>query len=222
MSWGTLTTWPIFLGHAPCQSNGWARMSEAHQPPLYYVLAAVAAMPADLEDPTGALNPNSDFIWAGQGGNDVNIGFHTSAETFPFQGQALALHLARGVSVLMGMITVALTIAIGWEIFPDRRVIGLMGAAMVAFNPQFLFVSGAINNDNLLVTAATGAWWQLLRAIKRPEQSRQWVWVGLWIAVGASSQSRACLSLALWPGLCCWPAPSGDGLSSCSFAALWR
>ena len=158
---------------------------EAHQPPLYYVLAAVAAMPADLEDPTGALNPNSDFIWAGQGGNDVNIGFHTSAETFPFQGQALALHLARGVSVLMGMITVALTIAIGWEIFPDRRVIGLMGAAMVAFNPQFLFVSGVINNDNLLVTAATGAWWQLVRAIKRPEQSRQWVWVGLWIAVGA-------------------------------------
>ena len=85
------------------------------------------------------------------------------------------------------MITwVALTIAIGWKIFPDRRVIGLMGAAMVAFNPQFLFVSGVIPTMTiLLVTAATGAWWQLVRAIKRPEQSRQWVWVGLWIAVGA-------------------------------------
>ena len=158
--------------------------SEFHQPPLYYAITALAMTPADLHDPTGALNPNPDFIWAGQGGNDANIGFHISAETFPFQGRALALHLARAVSALMGILTVALTIAIGWEIFPEQRWIGLLGGALVAFNPQFLFISGAMNNDNLLTTAATGAWWQLLRAMQRPKQWRPWMWVGLWVAVG--------------------------------------
>ena len=159
-------------------------ISEFHQPPLYYVITALAMMPADLHDSTGALNPNPGFIWAGQGGNDANIGFHVSAETFPFQGLALALHLARAVSVLMGMLTIALTIAIGWEIFPEQRRIGLLGGVLVAFNPQFLFISGAINNDNLLTAAATGVWWQLLRAMKRPEQWRRWMWVGFGVAVG--------------------------------------
>jgi 4-amino-4-deoxy-L-arabinose transferase-like glycosyltransferase len=158
--------------------------SEFHQPPLYYVITALAMTPADLHDPTGALNPNPGFIWAGQGGNETNLAFHISAETFPFQGLALALHLARVVSVLLGMLTVALTIAIGWEIFPEQRWIGLLSGSLVAFNPQFLFISGAINNDNLLVAAATGVWWLLLRAIKFPDQWRRWVWVGLVVGIG--------------------------------------
>jgi 4-amino-4-deoxy-L-arabinose transferase-like glycosyltransferase len=158
-------------------------LGQAHQPPLYYMIAAIATLPVDLSDITGAFKSNPLFMWGGQGGNEINAAIHISDETFPFQGQALALHLVRGVSLLMGMITVMLTIAIGWEIFPDRLLIGLMAGALVAFNPQFLFISGAANNDNLLAMAATGAWWQTLRILKRREQWRQWVYVGVWIAV---------------------------------------
>ncbi len=166
----------------PIQRIG--EFGEAHQPPLYYIIAALAAMPADLDDFTGSFTPNPRFIWARQGGDEVNIGVHTTAETFPFQGQALGLRLARGMSVLLAFLTVAVTLAIGREIFPERPLIAVFGASLVALTPQFLFISGAINNDNLLTLAATGAWWQIVRAIKRPEQWRQWAYVGVWAGVG--------------------------------------
>ncbi len=165
----------------PVQRMG--ELNESHQPPLYYAIAALFAAPADIHDSTGTFKLNPRFMWAPQGGNQINAYIHTTAETFPFHGHALAIHLARAASVLMGLGTVALTIAIGWAIFPDRRLIGLLAGALVAFNPQFLFISGAVNNDNLLAMACTGALWQTLRVLKRPEQRRQWAYVGLWIAV---------------------------------------
>ena len=88
-------------------------LGSAHHPPLYYLIASIISAPADVNDPTGAFQANPDFIWAGQGGSDVNVALHASAETFPHHGQALMMHLARLASVLMGLITVALVIAIG-------------------------------------------------------------------------------------------------------------
>jgi hypothetical protein len=155
---------------------------ESHQPPLYYLVAAGASALPGSGDPTGGFELNPQFMWAGQGGADVNIARHSTAETFPYRGQALAIHLARLISALMGGAAVALVIAIGWRVFPYFPVIGLLAGAVVAFNPQFLFVSGSVNNDNLLVLAATGAWWQTLAAIKRPAQWRQWALVALWMA----------------------------------------
>lgn len=166
----------------PVQRMG--EMEEAHQPPLYYALAALAALPGDLNDPAGAYRFNPHFMWAGQGGSEINAGLHGTAETFPYQGTALAFHLARLASILMSLGTVALTVATGWELFPQRRVIGLLAGALAAFSPQFLFISGAVNNDNLLTLAATGTWWQLARTLRRPDDWRQWLWTGLWMAAG--------------------------------------
>ncbi len=155
-------------------------LGEAHQPPLYYLLAALAVLPADLRDPSGAFRPNPHFIWAGQGGTEITAARHTTAETFPFQGQALALHLARGVSVLLGMATVALTIALGRTLFPEKPAVGLLAGALVTGTPQFLFISGAVNNDTLLTTLATAAWWQLCQRLRQPEPGWRWLGPGLW------------------------------------------
>ena len=165
----------------PMQRMG--QLGEAHQPPLYYMIAAIAAFPAEINDSIGAFRPNPRFMWSGHGFNEVNASFHNSDETFPFRGQSLVLHLARGISVLMGMVTVALVIRMGLIIFPDRPVIALLAGVLVAFNPQFLFISGSVNNDNLLTLSATGAWWQVLHALKRPKQGRQWIYVGIWVAI---------------------------------------
>ena len=69
-------------------------LGSAHHPPLYYLIAGIISAPADINDPTGAFRANPDFIWAGQGGSDVNAALHASAETFPYHGQALMMHLA--------------------------------------------------------------------------------------------------------------------------------
>ena len=156
-------------------------LGEAHQPPLYYALAALAASPADLSDTTGGFRLNPRFVWAGRGGKDVNISLHGTAETFPYRGEALGLRLARLASVLMAAVTVLLTVALGWRLFPERPLVGLLAGCLTAFNPQFLFISSAVNNDNLLAATATGAWWQVSRALDRPAGWRPWSYVGLWV-----------------------------------------
>jgi len=183
----------------PVQRAG--ELGEAHQPPLYYVIAALASMPASLADQTVLFRSNPEFIWAGQGGHEVNAMLHGSAETFPFRGASLALHLARASSVLMGMVTVAFTVLIAWRVFPKRPTLGLLAGALVAFNPQFLFISGSVNNDNLLTMVATISWWQLLRAMARPEQRRQWAYMGLLIGVGLLAKVNGGLVIGLVAGI---------------------
>ena len=158
-------------------------LDESHQPPLYYLLAAIATLPQNISDEQGKFRSNPDFVWAGRGGADINANIGGTAQTFPFQGEARALHLARLASVFMGAVTVWLTIEIGWLIFPNQMSVALLAGGLVAFNPQFLFISGAVNNDNLLITAVTGAVWQTLRLVQRPKQWKQWGYLGLWLSV---------------------------------------
>jgi 4-amino-4-deoxy-L-arabinose transferase-like glycosyltransferase len=161
---------------------------EAHQPPLYYVLAALAALPADIDDPTTAFRPNPDFIWAGQGDHPA-ISLHGSAETFPYRGRALAFRLARGVSIICGMATVALTLAMGRRIFPRRPALAWLAGGLVALNPQFLYISGVLNNDALLIALSTGALWQMLRLLERANDTRGWLALGVCIALAALTKT---------------------------------
>jgi len=162
---------------------------EAHQPPLYYFLAALATLPADWGDPTGAFRPNPGFVWAGQGGTDRNAARHGTAETFPYRGQALALHLARQASVLMGLGTVLLTVAAGRRLFPGRREIALLAGALVAALPQFQFLSAAINNDNLATLLATAALLPFLRLLESPDRPRDWAALGVLVALGGLTKA---------------------------------
>lgn len=179
----------------PLQQIG--HLGEAHQPPLYYAVAALPTSLVDLQNPTGSFLPNPNFIWAGQGGTDLNIAIHGSAETFPFEGWSLALHLARATSTVLSTLTLVFILAIGREIFPLQKTIGVAGAALVALNPQFLFISGSVNNDNLLTLATTGGLWQLLHAIKRPYEVRSWIYVGLWLAIGILTKLSALVLVAV-------------------------
>jgi 4-amino-4-deoxy-L-arabinose transferase-like glycosyltransferase len=183
----------------PVQCIG--ELGEAHQPPLYYALAALAALPANLNDPTGAFNPNPKFIWAMRGGYDINAGLHGSAETFPFRGQSLALHLARVSSILMGLVTLAFTILIAWKVFPESPLVGLLAGALVAFNPQFIFINSSVNNDNLLTMIAAISWWQVLRAIEQPELMRHWIYLGILIGLGFLAKINGGLVIAAVAGI---------------------
>lgn len=179
----------------PVQTVG--ELSASHHPPAYYLLAAVAASVVDPTDTTGAFRLNPRFVHAGQGGNAINAGLHGTSESFPYQGQAAALHLARGVSIVLGGVTVMLTIAIGWLVFPDRRGVGLLAGALVALNPQFLFISGAVNNDNLLIAVSTATWWQLIRTFRAPDRLRGWFMVAVLLSVGVLAKSSGLVNVAV-------------------------
>ncbi len=136
---------------------------EAFQPPLYYLLGALTTFWIDTDD--FAIKANSDFSFTDPEAPQ-NLLLHTSAESFPYRGWALAWHLVRLLSVIMGAVTVGATYALAREIFPRDRSIALGSAALNAFIPQFLFISGVANNDNLAAMLSSLTLILMVRLIK--------------------------------------------------------
>jgi 4-amino-4-deoxy-L-arabinose transferase-like glycosyltransferase len=148
---------------------------EGSQPPLYYFIAAVATSWIDTTD-VGVvrhLNPHVDGGVATADGNINLVTHHPDAESFPWRGTALALHLMRFMSVLMSAATVYLTYRLSLELVPNRQNLALFAAAVNAFTPMFIFISGAVNNDNLVVPLCSLALLLMVRIVKRTTDERR-------------------------------------------------
>jgi len=138
---------------------------EGSQPPLYYAIAAALTSWIDTSDMEVArhLNPHVDNGVATPDGN-INLVVHNPAlESFPWRGTVLAVHLVRFLSVLMGAAGVYFTYRVAREVVPGDPAVGLAAAAVHAFTPMFAFISGAVNNDNLMVPLCGLGLWMLLR-----------------------------------------------------------
>src|SRR5262245_63369138 len=154
----------------------------AHHPPLYYLAAALltaAVGPGEYERPR--FNQRSTLV--GSEAREVSVVVHSSTESFPFSGAALALRVGRLVAVLFGALTVAMIVALARRAFPDEPSAWLLGGGLVALSPQFLFIGGAMNNDSLVALTGAGAAWATLSALERPERVRPWALLGGWLAL---------------------------------------
>ena len=145
---------------------------EAFQPPLYYALGAVLTF--WIED-----EPDAPFVLRANANYDVvdpsapkNLLLHTTQEAWPFRGWVLAWHLVRLVSVAFGAVTVWAVYRFGRVLFPDRPAIPLAMAALVAFTPQFLFMSSVSNNDNAATTFSALVLWQVAALLHDPERTQ--------------------------------------------------
>lgn len=174
----------------PAHLGPWRQ--EGSQPPLYYALAALVTrwVPADDLSQILVRNPHADIGIPRPDGN-ANMVIHTPREAWPYRGATLAVHLARGLSVILGALTVLFTYGIGLEVLPRRPGLALAAAAIVAFTPMFLFISGSVNNDNLLVTLSTIAFWLLLRLLRRPPTPAGWALLGGVIGLAALTKVSA-------------------------------
>jgi 4-amino-4-deoxy-L-arabinose transferase-like glycosyltransferase len=123
---------------------------QAHHPPLYYLLGAAATFwikPDSSWDYEPAWNPFWGFHDWQVGADNKNHYLHGAEEAFPTTGAPLAARVARWVNVILGALTVGVTYLTARRIFPESDALALGAAAIVAFNPQFLYLSGAVNND---------------------------------------------------------------------------
>ena len=133
---------------------------EGSQPPLYYALNAVLVRTfhLSLADREGLPLANPFTTCGRPGSYNVALYRHDPRwEEFPYQGAARAVHVMRLFSALLGGLTVA---AVYWTARlafprpaegPAQEPLGaLLAAALVAFNPQFVFMGGVVNNDNLV------------------------------------------------------------------------
>ena len=152
----------------PAHPGPW--LQEGSQPPLYYWLAALVSRWAPADDWAQLLphNPHAEVGIVRPDG-DINLVVHSPAEDFPYHGAALAIHLARGFSVLCSLFTVLFSYLLGREIVPQRPELALSGAAVAGLTPMFLFISGSVNNDNLLIALSTAALWLLVRSLRRQD-----------------------------------------------------
>jgi hypothetical protein len=140
---------------------------EGSQPPLYYALGALATFWIDTSDFAEVrwLNPHADIGVETADGN-LNMVVHSERESFPYRGTALAVHIVRFLSVLMGAVTVLCTYLIALEVYPEQKMLAASAAAFNAFVPMFLFISGSVNNDNLTILLCSLTLLLLIRLVR--------------------------------------------------------
>jgi hypothetical protein len=198
---------------------------EAAQPPLYYVLGALIIAPVDTAGARVLVWPNPN---AALGVGDAsalanrNAFVHGPWEAWPWQGYALAAHLLRLFSTLLGAGTLVFLYASARLLWPDRPVRVLLAVALVAFLPQYLFLHSSASNDPLIVLLATAALYQVLHFWFDGGGRRSLVILGLTVGLAILSKTAGLL-LLLFAAFAVWleQARRTGRLVAALRAALW-
>jgi hypothetical protein len=178
---------------------------EVAQPPLYYAVAAlVNGFVAD--DDLSELfwhNPQFGYQAGGTVNDNKNMLVHTTRESFPWRDSVLAVRLGRAVSLVFGLLMLVATYGLAHEALPGRPLLVAVVVAIVAFTPQFLFMSGVVSNDVAAAAVCTAALWALARIIRQGPTPRRAAAAGLALGLAMLSKTSALLLLpmallALW------------------------
>ncbi len=201
---------------APDRGDGqafWAQ--EGSQPPLYYLMAGLLTRPLTQAltagDWAGSVryNPHAAVGNAASFGNR-NYLVHGAWDRWPWHGIALAAHATRLLSIVLGAVTVVFTYLIARRLAPRWELVAGLAAALVAFNPQFLFLTASVSNDNLVTAIGAVGVWLCLRTA----------------AGGMRPPLRALLALGVVVGLAALAKLSGLLLCGLALTALaisgWR
>ncbi len=202
-------------GALPEQRDDQPRI-QAHHPPLYYVIAALA---------TGWITPDHDALYEPTpnpylgyrqweiNNDNKNRYLHGPDEAWPYHGVVLMIHVARWVNVLLGAIMGWVTYRIGltllnasagssdpaatriWRSASSNTGLAAGAAAIVAFNPQFLFMSGAINNDVIAGLFGSILLWLGVTIIRAGLSTRRSILLAL--AFGLALMAKFNLAFAL-------------------------
>ncbi|GIV84489.1 MAG: hypothetical protein KatS3mg052_1496 [Candidatus Roseilinea sp.] len=187
---------------------------EGSQPPLYYALMALVALPFDRSDHADRVWPNPHArLGRADATNNWNQLVHTPAEAFPWRGTTLAVMVMRLIGVTLGAGTVACTYALALTLCASRRasnrkadeadapcnqspLFAPLAAAFVAFNPMFVHIMASVNNDTLATTLATLALLLSARMIRNGARVGQAIVLGV-VLGGAALTKASGLALAI-------------------------
>jgi len=173
----------LATGQLPVLDPNQPRIPAQHTP-LYYLLGAASTFwiqPDSSWNYEPVWNPYWGFHSWEVGVDNKNHYLHGSEEAFPWSGTPLGAHVARWVNVILGALTVAVTFAIAKRTFRGsaRDALAYGAAAIVAFNPQFLYLSAAVNNDIGAGLAGAVLVLALVDQVGRPLTIRRAIFLGL-------------------------------------------
>ncbi|MCP4356532.1 MAG: hypothetical protein GY796_00745 [Chloroflexi bacterium] len=167
---------------------------EAHQPPLLYLAGAVLTGWLDL-NPADNLQDNVCFSFEVEDAGRQHAFFHRIEEWPPQRGVYQAFQGMRWFSVLLGAATVYLAYLLGRQVLPDERRFGLLAAAALAFNPQWIHITATLNNDVPTTLLGAAVIYLSILGARKP---RQHTFAGLGILLGLGFLTKFAL-LAFWP-----------------------
>jgi 4-amino-4-deoxy-L-arabinose transferase-like glycosyltransferase len=172
--------------------------TEYHQPPLYYALAAAISWPfpaTDLSDYTTRANPYRAYRYWEAGLDNKNLLVHGPWDLWPFPSPtALSLHVARLISLLLGLGTVVLTYQMARWLVSEK--VALAVAGLTAFLPMFLAVSGSLQNDAGAAFAGASILWLGCLCTVNGFTTRRALLLGFLVGVGALMKVTAGFLLA--------------------------
>lgn len=138
------------------------------QPPAYYLAAAALTTWIDQSDFPELYSRANPFAAIGGASavDNRNYLIHQPGESWPWRGSIAALHLSRLFSVCLGAVTL-------WAVYRTLKLLispglALLGTALIAFVPQFIFISAAASNDNAINALAALVLWRLVDLLVRP------------------------------------------------------
>ncbi len=196
------------LGEAPDEADHYAyvrylglhhalpsgpEVTQSKHPPLYHAAAAALTSWTGLD--FAFLRSNPDAFPLGPDA-PANFFVHTTLEDFPWQGGALAMHLGRLLSVLFGAVTVWAAWRLGSVLFPERSEVGLLAAAFLAGLPGFLYIAGAMSNDNAAGALGSLALLLLAQTLRRGAAWKRSLGLGVVFGLGLLAKLG---TLSLWP-----------------------
>jgi 4-amino-4-deoxy-L-arabinose transferase-like glycosyltransferase len=164
----------LVAGHGfPPQGNAaWETpvRQEAGQPPLYYLLAAVPATITGITDPAAVYHPNP-YAFTGSFTPDLRDNHN---RTFPYpdgrpplRGGWLAFYLARGLTLLFGLLLLWSLYGLTRTLWPEQPGLAPLAVALVAFTPQVVFLSSVVSNDIPAAALSTLCLWLLVQMVRQ-------------------------------------------------------
>ncbi|MEE8391831.1 MAG: glycosyltransferase family 39 protein, partial [Anaerolineae bacterium] len=173
-----------------------------YAPPLYYWLASRLVFWADMGDLPYLMVPSPSWEagWPPEPNADPwnkNIYAHRAEETLAQSGTVQAAYLLRMVSLGLGAVTVLCAYALANLLWPNRPVLALGAATIVAFNPKFISVSAGVTNDSLLNALFSLTFVCLLRCMRDAASWSRWAILGGLAGLGMLTKQSALLLLPL-------------------------
>lgn len=177
-------------GHLPDQRDPYIQNlpGEFHQPPLYYVPAALLTAGIPFSDPPMTWDPINHFGYAfilSSIPDNANVTLQDPENLrFPWQGDWLSLHVLRFYSVAISALTLIPMFWLAWMVFEDERLaLGTVG--WLAFRPSVLSLNSTVSNDPLLLLMGTAVLALCALIVVRGPTWRRSIWLGVLLGLTA-------------------------------------
>ena len=153
---------------------------QGHQPPLYYLALYSIDYVFDSDNQIDyKLTPNPLHVWNNGKNQHVPYYMHTDPSGAPQN----FFYVFRVISILLGMLNLFFIYKIALLVLKDEKL-ALLPVILTATLPQFAFMSGVVNNDNLVNLFSTVSIFYLLKIFNEPENIKNYILAGLALGLG--------------------------------------